>query len=93
MDLATFLLICIGGFLATYAHYIFALIADKIGLARLDFGKGLSMLLFGESYDGKPPFMLGFLAVHLNGIIFSLIYSSVLAKHLPGSPLEKGLVW
>ena len=93
MDLATFLLICIGGFFATYAHYIFALIADKIGLARLDFGKGLSMLLFGDSYDGKPPFMLGFLAVHLNGIFFSLIYSSVLAKHLPGSPLEKGLVW
>ena len=69
MDLATFLLICIGGFFATYAHYIFALIADKIGLARLDFGKGLSMLLFGESNDGE------LFLVDYDGNIYKLINS------------------
>jgi len=60
------------GFLATYAHAMFALTADRVGLVKLDFGKGLSMLFFGESYGGNPPYLLGLAAVHLNGIIARL---------------------
>ena len=71
---------------------VFALLADRMGMAKLDFGKGLAMLLFGESYEGKPPYALGFIAVHLNGVIFGLIYASV-AGCVPAPPVWRGLIW
>ena len=93
MSPGDFLIICAVSFLATYAHLVFALIADKIGMVKLDFGKGLSMLLFGEAYEGKPPYALGLIAVHLNGIIFGLMYATVGAGYICGPPVFRGLVW
>ena len=90
MSPGDFLIICAASFLATYAHLVFALIADKIGMVKLDFGKGLSMLLFGEAYEGKPPYALGLIAVHLNGIIFGLMYATVGAGYICGPPVFRG---
>jgi len=93
MRFGEFLLIAAAGFLATYVHLVFALVADRLGMAKLDFGHGLSMLFFGESYEGRPPYWLGLAAVHLNGIIFALFYASVAGAHLPGAPVVRGLIW
>ncbi len=87
------LVICVTSFFATYAHMAFALIADRVGMVKLDFGKGLAMLFFGESYEGKPPYVLGVIAVHLNGVILGLLYATVAAGHISGPPVFRGLVW
>lgn len=93
MRLDFFLLVAAAGFLATYFHMVFALTADRVGLVKLDFGKAVSMLLFGESYGGNPPYILGLVSVHLNGIIFALVYATVIGPHLPGPDLQKGLIF
>ncbi|MFQ5693239.1 MAG: hypothetical protein ACE5IM_09375 [Nitrospinota bacterium] len=93
MRIEDFWVISAGGFLATYAHMVVALVAGKTGMVRLDFGKGLSHLLFGESYDGAPPYWLGLATVHLHGILFALLYATVAGAYLPGPPLVRGLIW
>ncbi|MYA97431.1 MAG: hypothetical protein F4X91_13605 [Nitrospinae bacterium] len=93
MNPGDFFVVCAASFLATYAHLVFALIADKIGMVKLDFGKGVSMLLFGDAYEGNPPYTLGFIAVHLNGVIFGLIYATWAAGCLPGPNVARGLIW
>ncbi|MEE9257438.1 MAG: hypothetical protein V3V56_09770 [bacterium] len=87
------LTVLVAGFMATYAHLIFAITADKVGLAKLDFGKGVSMLLFGDSYGGSPPYMLGLAVVHLNGMLFALIYAGLIGPQLAYSPLVRGLIF
>jgi len=81
------------GFLATYFHVVFALTADRVGLAKLDFAKGTGKLIFGESYGGNPPYLLGLAAVQLNGIIFTLLYASVVGPMLSGPNVLRGLVF
>jgi len=81
------------GFFATYVHLVLALWAGRVGMARLDFSKGLAHLCFGESYEGRPPVALGFLLVHLNGMFFALLYAYGLGRHLPGPPLARGLLF
>ena len=89
-----FLLVVSGaGFLATYFHMVFALTADRVGMVKLDFGKGLSMLLFAEPYGGNPPYILGLISVHLNGIIFALVYATLVGPELPGAPVVRGLIF
>ena len=93
MKFDTFLMIASAGFLATYVHMMFALWADRFGMVRLDFAHGLSMLSFGKSFDGHPPYWLGLVAVHLNGIVFALLYATVAGSYLPGPPVVRGLIW
>ncbi|MEK6709224.1 MAG: hypothetical protein AABZ64_01455 [Nitrospinota bacterium] len=93
MELGDLLVILTAGFFATYVHLVLALWAGKVGLARLDFSKGMAHLCFGESYDGHPPVMLGFVVVHLNGMFFALLYAYLVGYHLPGPPLIRGLIW
>ncbi len=81
------------GFLATYFHLVFAVTADRVGLARLDLAKGTGMLIFGESYGGNPPHLLGFAAVHLNGIIFALVYATVVGPMMSGPNVLRGLAF
>ncbi|MDP7167288.1 MAG: hypothetical protein QF701_05965 [Nitrospinota bacterium] len=87
------LLVAAAGFLATYFHMVFALTAGRVGMVKLDFGKGLSMLLFGESYGGNPPYVLGLISVHLNGIVFALIYATLVGPELPGASVVRGLIF
>lgn len=93
MKLEFILAAAAAGFLATYAHAMFALTADRVGMVKLDFGKGMSMLFFGESYGGNPPYLLGLAAVHLNGVIFALIYASQIGPRLPGPHILRGAVF
>lgn len=93
MRLDEFWVICAAGFLATYAHAIVALLGGRLGMVRQDFGKGLSHLLFGESFGGEPPYLLGLAVVHLNGILFALLYATAAGPALPGPPLARGLAW
>ncbi len=93
MRLDTFVLVAAVGFLATYAHLMFALWAPRFGLPRLDYPLGLSELSFGESYEGHPPYWLGLAVLYLNGIIFALIYANLVGQYLPGTTLVRGLLW
>jgi hypothetical protein len=93
MRLDFFLLAAGAGFLATYVHLVLALWAPRVGLPRLDFAKALADLTFRESFDGAPPYWLGLLAVHLNGIVFALVYAMLVGPLLPGVPLLRGLIW
>jgi len=88
-----FIMVAAAGFLATYVHMVFALWAPRFGLPRLDFAKALAELSFGESFKGDPPYWLGLLALHLNGIVFALLYATVLGPVLPGIALVRGLLF
>jgi len=93
MRLDFFLLASAAGFLATYAHLAFALVADRVGLVRLDYARGLAHLFFAEAFEGRPPYWLGLAAVHLNGVLFALLYAALAGPWLPGPPLVRGLLW
>ena len=93
MKLGFLLAVATAGFLATYFHLVFALTANKVGLARLDLAKGTGMLIFGDSYGGNPPYLLGFFAVHLNGIIFALLYATVIGPMMSGPNVLRGLAF
>ena len=81
------------GALATYAHLVMALWAPSYGLPRIDFSAGIADISWGESFGGKPPYWMGFAAIHLNGIIFAFVYATEMAPILPGPALVKGLIW
>lgn len=93
MKLDFLLAVAVSGFLATYFHLVFALIADRVGLVRLDLTKGTAQLIFGESYGGNPPYVLGLAAVHLNGIIFALLYATVVGPMMTGPHVLRGLAY
>ena len=93
MSLEFILLVSFAGILATYVHLMFALWAPKYGLARLDFAKVLNEISFKESFEQEPPYWLGLLQLHLNGIVFALLYATVVGPLLPGEPLWRGLMW
>ncbi len=93
MKLDFLLAVATAGFLATYFHMVFALTAGRVGLAKLDLAKGTGKLLFGDSYDGDPPYLLGLAAVLLNGIIFGLVYATVIGPMMSGPHVLRGLAF
>ncbi len=93
IELDFFILTVLVGILATYVHMAFALWAPKYGLPRLDFGKVMADLCFGETFDGDPPYWLGLVALHLNGIVFALLYATLVGPLLPGPLFVRGLIW
>jgi hypothetical protein len=93
MTLDFFILTVWAGILATYVHMAFALWAPKYGLPRLDFGRVMADLCFDDSFDGKPPYWLGLVTLHLNGIVFALLYATLAGPLLPGPLFVRGLMW
>ena len=93
MKLADFTMVAAAGIIATYVHMVFALWAPRYGLPRLDFAKMLAEMSFGESFDGEPPYWLGLLALHLNGIVFALLYATVFGPLLVGTGVVRGLAY
>jgi hypothetical protein len=93
MKLDFLMAVATAGFLATYFHLVFALVADRVGLAKVDLAKGTGKLLFGDSYDGDPPYLLGVAAVQLNGIIFGLVYATVIGPMMAGPNVLRGLAF
>lgn len=93
MSLENFVLISLVGVLATYAHLIMALWAPSIGLPRIDFAAGMADITWGESFEGKAPYWMGFTMIHMNGVLFALMYSGFVGGYLPGPDVVKGILW
>ena len=93
MNLADFTMVAAAGVLATYVHMVLALWAPRFGLPRLDFAKMMADLSFGESFKDEPPYWLGLAALHLNGIVFALLYATVFGPILPGPDIFRGLLY
>ena len=93
MELSFFLICVLAGLSATYCMLVMGLWADRMKMAKLDFGKGMGMLTYGESFDGNPPYFAGQLVVYFNGAFFALFYATVAAGYLPGPDPIKGAIW
>lgn len=93
MPLDVFILIALAGILATYAHLVVALWAPRFGLPRIDFSAGIAELTWGETFDGNAPYWMGFAAIHMNGIVFALLYANAVGVFLPGPPVVRGIIW
>ncbi len=93
MDIEFFVHVSLAGILATYVHLIFALWAPRYGLPRIDLPRGMTQLTFGDSFEGPAPYAWGIFVIHLNGIIFALLYATVVAQYLPGELVIRGLIW
>jgi hypothetical protein len=85
MPLDVFILIALAGILATYAHLVVALWAPRFGLPRIDFSAGIAELTWGETFDGNAPYWMGFAAIHMNGIVFALLYANVSTAEQKGA--------
>ena len=95
MDLEFLVHVSIAGILATYVHLIFALWAPRYGLPRLDFPRGMTQLTFGDSFEGPAPYSWGIMVIHLNGIVFALLFATVVAPMIfpTLSLVISGLIW
>ena len=94
MDLEFFIHVSAAGILGAYMLIIFALWAPRYGLPRLDFSRGMTQLSFGDSFEGPAPYGLGIAQVLTNGILFALLYATVVGPLLPGELLVvRGLIW
>ena len=94
MELDFFIVVILSGVMATYCMLCMALWSDRLGMPKLDFGKGMSMLTYGESFEGNPPYFPGQIVVYFNGVFFALIYATVVGQYIPGpNDLFRGAVW
>ena len=92
-ELDFILLSIISGILASYVLLANALWLQSLKLPRLDFSTAMANLTYGEQFEGKPPYFAGMIVIYFNGIIFALLYSTVVAQYLPGEPIVKGAIW
>jgi hypothetical protein len=94
MTLEFVLHVAIAGLLATYLHIVLAAWGHKLGMEHANLCRGMANLTFGKGYEGEPPLIWGFAIIHLNGVLFALLYAAVLAKHIPvDPPVLKGLIY
>lgn len=93
MSLEFFIIVSAVGILATYVHLIFALWAPRYGLPRIDLPRGMTQLTFGDSFEGPAPYGWGIAVIHMNGIIFALLYATVVGPYLPGELVVRGLIF
>ena len=93
MQLDAFIMVAAAGVLATYAHLVLALWAPRVGLPRLDFSMVIAELTWGGSFEGRATYWMGFSAIHMNGILFALIYAMEVGALLPGEPVVRSIIW
>lgn len=95
MPLDAFILTAGAGLLATYALIITALWAPRVGLPRIDFSRAMADLYWADSFDGRGPYWMGFAIIHVNGIIFALVYATEIGAMMPAAwpGVVKGAVW
>lgn len=93
MNLENFILISAVGFLASYVHLVMALWAPQIGLPQLNLAMALSNISFDDDHKEEPPYLVGLAMVQLNGIMFALLYATVIGPLLPGTPFIKGIIY
>ena len=93
MTLSIFVQMILAGIMATYVLLALALWNARLGLPRLDFPKAMTMLPYGESFDGDPPYWAGVIVIYFNGVFFTLIYATFFHQFIPGTPLIQGAIW
>lgn len=81
------------GILASYGLLASALWSHNLGLPRLDFSRAMANLTYGEQFDGNPPYWPGMFVIYFNGVIFALVFSSMVGQFLPGSALFRGALY
>lgn len=85
--------VAIAGFLGTYCHLIAALWLGSIGLPRLDLSRAMANFTFGEPFDKDPPYWAGQFVICINGIVFALLYATLVGQYLPGPPPVRGMLF
>jgi hypothetical protein len=95
MDLNFCSITILAGIMATYGLLIMALWAHRLGLPRLDFARAMTNFTYGASFDddGQGPYWAGQVLIYMNGVFFALLYATVIAQYLPGTPMVKGVIW
>jgi hypothetical protein len=88
-----FLMVAIAGVIATHCTLMMALWAPKLGLPRADFPYAMADLSFAAAFGGKAPYWSGLWVIHLNGLFFAFLYSTVAAPLLDGPPMLKGAIY
>ncbi len=81
------------GIIATYVLLILALWAPRVGLPRLDFARAMANLSYSDSVKGEVPYLAGIAVIYLNGIIFALLFATVVGQYLPFAPVVRGAIW
>ncbi len=93
MDLELIVGAIIGGIIATYVLLVMSLWINRFGLPRLDFARAMTNLTYGEQFGGEGPYWAGTIVIYFNGVIFALLFSTVVGQYLPGIPVFRGAVW
>lgn len=86
----------LAGLIATYVLMVFAQWADRYGLPRVDFAHEQAELTLRDVVHGAPAYFIGLGILHMNGVVFSLLYSSVFAKYIPtigGYEVIRGIIY
>ena len=82
MDFGFYGMVAIAGVIATHCTLMMALWAPKLGLPRADFPFAMADISFAASFNGKAPYWSGIFVIHLNGLFFAFLYSTVVAPWL-----------
>lgn len=83
-----YLMVAVASIVATHCTLMLALWAPMLKLPRADFPLAMADLSFGASFDGKPPYWSGLLVIHLNGLFFAFLYSTVAAPWIGEALIE-----
>jgi hypothetical protein len=89
-----FLMVTITSVVATHCTLMMALWAPRLKLPRADFPFAMADLSFGAAFNGgKAPYWSGLYVIHLNGLFFAFLYSTVVAPLLPYAPMVNGAIY
>lgn len=94
-----FFMVAIAGVIATHCTLMMALWAPKLGLPRADFPFTMADLSFADSFGGKAPYWSGLWVIHLNGLFFAFLYSTLVAPWLNATlgidttPMTNGAIY
>jgi hypothetical protein len=105
VELDFFLMAVFAGFMGSYGFVTMSLWSDSLGLPRLDFSRAMSNLTYARTFEEEvspgagveapnTPYWPGMIVLFMNGIFFALLYSSVVAQHIPiDNVVLKGAAW
>lgn len=108
MDIEFFVMSVFAGVMGSYGLVAMSLWSDSLGLPRLDFSRAMANITYSRTFEGKDfeagagggqnlpntPYWPGMIVLFMNGIFFSLLYSSVVGNYIPIEYATlKGATW